>query len=105
MSPTFSPDGSRIVYTTVNSLFEWDTWIVTTSGGPPKQWLRNASGLVWTSPQQVLFSEMRRTPHMGIVAADENGLHRRDVYIPPHGHAMAHRSYPSPTANGCWSWK
>ncbi len=100
MSPTFSPDGSRIAYTTVNSLFEWDTWIVPTSGGPAKQWLRNASGLVWTGPGQVLFSEMRATPHMGIVAADENGLHRRDVYFPPHGHDMVHRSYPAP--DGKW---
>ena len=77
MSPTFSPDGSRIAYTTVNALFEWDTWVVTRSGRvPPKPWLRNASGLIWTSPQRVLFSEMRRVPHMGIVAADENGLNR-----------------------------
>jgi Tol biopolymer transport system component len=96
MSPVFSPDGSRIAYTTVNSLFEWDTWVVKASGGTPEQWLRNASGLIWTSPQQVLFSEMRRVPHMGLVAAGEMGLNRREVYAPPHGHGMAHRSYPSP---------
>ncbi len=96
MSPAFSPDGSRIAYTTVNSLFEWDTWVVATSGGAPRQWLRNASGLSWTGPGQVLFSAMRTSPHMGIVAADEDGRHLRDVYVPPHGHEMAHRSYPSP---------
>jgi Tol biopolymer transport system component len=96
MSPVFSPDGSRVAYTTVNRLFEWDTWIVAAAGGLPQEWLRNASGLSWVSPQQVLFSEIRTSPHMGIVTADEKGLGRREVYLPPHAHEMAHRSYVSP---------
>jgi hypothetical protein len=36
---------------------------------------------------------------MGIVSADERGLDRRELYVPPHAHAMAHRSYPSPDGN------
>jgi hypothetical protein len=36
--------------------------------------MRNASGLTWTGPQQVLFSEIKKGVHMGIVAADESRL-------------------------------
>src|SRR5205085_2868358 len=28
MSPVFSPDGSRIAYTTINAQNAWDTWVV-----------------------------------------------------------------------------
>jgi Tol biopolymer transport system component len=96
MNPVFSPDGSRIAYTAVNQQFEWDTWSVPVLGGEPKQWLRNASGLVWTSPGQVLFSEIKKNPHMGIVAAAENRSGQRDVYVPTHEQGMAHLSYLSP---------
>ena len=79
MSPVFSPDGSRIVYTSVNERFEWDTWAVPVGGGQPQPWLRNASGLAWIDSRRVLFSEMRKPPHMGIVAAEESriGQYRR----------------------------
>src|SRR5262245_45383148 len=33
MSPVFSPDGTRIAYTTVSSNFEWDTWSFLVVGG------------------------------------------------------------------------
>ena len=59
MSPAFSPDGTRIAYTTVDGQWNWDTWIVPAQGGEPQLWLRNASGLTWTGPRQVLFSEKR----------------------------------------------
>jgi len=50
--PTFSPDGSRVAYTTLDpEQFNWDTWA--------RPLLRNASGLVWTGPRQVLFSEIK----------------------------------------------
>jgi Tol biopolymer transport system component len=96
MSPVFSPDGGQIAYTTVNQQFGWDTWVVPVTGGEPKQWLDNASGLIWTSPGQLLFAEMRKDPHMGIVAADERRTAQRDVYLPSHVQGMAHLSYPSP---------
>ncbi len=96
MSPVFSPDGARIAYTTVERPFNWDTWVVPILGGEPQPWLRNASGLVWTGPHQILFSEVRKSPHMGIVAAEESRIGERDVYLPADGPGMAHRSYPSP---------
>jgi DNA-binding winged helix-turn-helix (wHTH) protein/Tol biopolymer transport system component len=96
MSPAFSPDGARVAYTTVDSDFSWDTWVVPTLRGEAQPWLRNASGLVWRGPQQVLFSKMRSSPHMGIVTAAESRVGERDVYIPSADTGMAHRSYPSP---------
>jgi len=99
MSPTFSPDGARIAYTTVNE-FHWDTWVVPALGGEPQPLLRNASGLVWTGAGQVLFSEIKTGVHMGIVAAEESRFGAHDVYVPAEAPSMAHLSYPSP--DGKW---
>jgi eukaryotic-like serine/threonine-protein kinase len=99
MRPVFSPGGARIAYTVVAPKFLWDTWIVPVLGGAPEPWLRNASGLVWTGPRQVLFSEIKKSPHMGIVASDDGRHEQRDVYLPEHEHAMAHMSYASPDGN------
>ncbi len=93
MSPQFSPDGSRIAYTTAT---DWDTWVVPVLGGEPRRMLANASGLVWTDPQHVLFSEIRKGMHMVLVASDQNRTSERDVYVPPHERGMVHRSAISP---------
>ncbi|MEO5742209.1 MAG: protein kinase, partial [Vicinamibacterales bacterium] len=100
MSPAFSPDGARVAYTTVDAKFGWDTWTVPVQGGEPRLWLRNASGLIWTEPAQLLFSVMKNNPHMGVVAAGVNSATQRDVYVPAHAQGMAHRSYLSP--DGRW---
>jgi eukaryotic-like serine/threonine-protein kinase len=100
MGPAFSPDGARIAYTVAGPKYQWDTWVVPTLGGEPQPWLRNASGLVWSAPGRVLFSKIGKSPHMGIVTAQESGIGERDVYSPAHEEAMAHRSYPSP--DGKW---
>jgi serine/threonine protein kinase len=100
MSPAFSPDGSRIAYTTVNPGFQWDTWVVPVLGGQPQLLLKNASGLVWTGPRQLLFSEMRMGVHMAVVAAEESRIGQHNVYVPPEEPDMAHRSYLSP--DGKW---
>ena len=76
--------------------FEWDMWTVPVLGGEPQPWLRNASGLIWSGPGRILFSEMKKNPHMGIVTAEESRIDQRDLYIPAHERGMAHRSYPSP---------
>jgi Tol biopolymer transport system component len=96
MSPVFSPDGARIAYGTVEAPFTWDTWIVSVRGGEPQRWLRNASGVIWAGPRQLLFSEIRKSPQMVVVAADEGRSGQRDVYVPAHEQGMAHLSYLSP---------
>jgi YD repeat-containing protein len=100
LSPTFSPDGSRVAYTTVDPAFHWNTWVVPVRGGEPRLLLKNASGLEWCSRGQILFSEIKKGVQMGIVAAGEDRMGARDVYLPADDAAMAHRSYPSP--DGKW---
>ena len=40
MSPTFSPDGTRIAYTVRAG--SWNTWAISAAGGEPRLWLQNA---------------------------------------------------------------
>ena len=96
MSPVFSPDGSRIAYTTVNADFQWDTWTVPVHGGEPQMMLNNASGLVWTGPLRIMFSEIRKGVHMAVVTSEESREAQRDIYVPANGPDMAHRSALSP---------
>jgi eukaryotic-like serine/threonine-protein kinase len=101
MSPVFSPDGSKIAYTTVDSKLHWDTWIVPVLGGQPRLWLPNASGLGWFDKRKILFSEIKNKDlHMAIVSADESRAEEHDVYVPPSDRGMAHRSSLSP--DGKW---
>jgi len=98
-SPVFSPDGSRIAYTTVDSHNEWDTWQVSVLGAEPRRWLPNASGLAWIGARKLLFSEKIRNSegnHMKVVTADESRAEARELYVPMPKGAMAHRSFPSP---------
>jgi serine/threonine protein kinase/WD40 repeat protein len=99
MSPVFSPDGSRIAYTVLAERANWDTWLVPVLGGTPRLWLPNGSGLVWVDKQRLLFSEIKRGSHMGIVTSLESRAEGRDIYLPPGENGMAHRSYPSPDGN------
>src|SRR5690242_6113539 len=102
MSPVFSPDSSKIAYTTVPSETNWDTWLVPVLGGQPQLWLPNASGLVWMQNHKVLYSEIKNHDiHMAIVTADESRANAHDIYIPAGETGMAHRSYPSP--DGRWA--
>jgi Tol biopolymer transport system component len=104
MSPVFSPDGTRIAYSTIDDNNEWDSWQVSVLGGEPRHWLPNASGLAWVTRQKLLFSEKIRGSqgnHMKIVAADESRANARDLYVPMPKGAMAHRSFPSP--DGIWA--
>jgi Tol biopolymer transport system component/predicted Ser/Thr protein kinase len=95
MSPVFSPDGSRIVYSVAGPI--WDTWAVPVLGGEPRIWLPNASGVGWIGKSKLLFSEIKDGAlHMALVTADESRAGSRDLYVPPHERGMIHRSYPSP---------
>ena len=99
MGPVFSPDSSRIAYTVVAG-FNWDSWMAPVLSGQPERWLPNASGLVWTGPQRVMFSEIKSGEHMAVVASTESRGESHDVYVPPNQRGMAHRSYLSP--DGKW---
>jgi eukaryotic-like serine/threonine-protein kinase len=98
LSPVFSPDGSQIVYGTVEP---WDTWEVPVLGGEPHLMLRNASSLTWIDAgKRLLFSEIKSGMHMGLVTTDEGRGQSRDVYLPAGERSMAHHSYLSP--DGKW---
>jgi Tol biopolymer transport system component len=99
LSPTFSPDGTRIAYGTVDP---WNTWEVPVMGGEPRLMLRNASSLTWIeSGKRLLFSEIKGGGlHMGVVTTDEGRGLSRDVYLPVAERSMAHHSYLSP--DGKW---
>ncbi|HVG56714.1 MAG TPA: protein kinase, partial [Vicinamibacterales bacterium] len=97
MSPVFAPDSARIAYTVNGAGDTWDTWAVPTLRGEARPWLRNASGLTWIGPSQVLFSEIKTGSHMGLVTSFENRADPRELYFPRLPVAgMAHRSYRSP---------
>jgi len=99
MGPKFTPDGSRITYTTFGGA-GWDTWVVPVLGGQPRLLLTNAEGLTWFTDRagqpRLLFSEMTgRDVQMAIVTSTERRTQQRTVYRPPET-GMAHRSHLSP---------
>ena len=95
LAPVFQPDGSRIVYTEVQGV-RWNTNEVSVTGGEPKLLLPNAAGLSWIDSQQMIFSEMRGIPHMGVVTSGPARSNQRDVYFPASDKGMAHFGVPSP---------
>jgi len=98
LSPSFSPDGSRIAYSTVDP---WDTVEVPVLGGEPHLLLPNASSLTWIDGgKRLLFSEMREGAHLVVVTTDEGRGNSRAVYVPAGKRSMAHHSYLSP--DGQW---
>jgi Tol biopolymer transport system component len=94
--PVFSPDGARIIYTSVQKGFKWDSWQVPVLGGFPQPFMPNASGLVWLDEQEMMYSAIMQGVHMGIATSRENGAGRKDLYMPPWQGSMAHRSFRSP---------
>lgn len=98
LAPSFSPDGSRIVYSIISP---WDTWEVSALGGDPHLLLANSSSLTWIGQRKgLLFSEMREGLHLVLVTTDEDRGNSRDVYVPPGERSMVHHSYLSP--DGRW---
>jgi eukaryotic-like serine/threonine-protein kinase len=103
MSPHFSADGTRIVYSTGigGDIATLDTWVVPVLGGRPQLFMTNAEGLTLFDDgigrSRVLFSEMTgRAGQMSIVTSTETRSEHRNVYVPPDEYGMAHRSYLSP---------
>ena len=98
LSPTFSPDSSRIAY---GAFDPWETWEVPVFGGQPRLLLPNSSSLTWIQEgKHVLFSEIKQGLHMAVVTSDEARGQSRDVYIPTGERSMVHHSYLSP--DGKW---
>lgn len=97
-SLAFSPDGSQIAYTVMETLsaHAWATYTVSVLGGDPHLFLSNAAGLTWLDRDQLLFSEMRSGLHMGIVTGTITRGNFRELYFPLYERAMAHYSYASP---------
>lgn len=94
--PAFSPDRSQIAYTVVNEK-QFETWTVPVLGGEPHLLLKNAAGLSWLGPDEILFSRVSNgVLHMGIVRGTLASGSFRQVYLPAHTRAMAHYSYASP---------
>ena len=97
MGPAFSPDGSRITYSTWSSA-GYDTWAVPVLGGQARLFLQNAQALTWldsAGPEpQVLFSELGNGA-LALVTSATNRAQSRVVYRPP-SPSMAHRSHLSP---------
>jgi serine/threonine protein kinase len=91
--PSFSPDGTRIAYFLAAT---WDTWQVPVLRGDPTLFLPNATHLTWIDADHVLFSEIKKGDHMGVVTASESRGQQRDVYLPPSELGMAHHSEISP---------
>jgi eukaryotic-like serine/threonine-protein kinase len=98
LAPSFSPDGTKISYGTVDP---WDTWEVGVLGGEPRVMLKNASSLTWFEEgKKLLFSEIKTGLHMCVVTTDQGRGQSRDVYVPAGERSMAHHSYLSP--DGRW---
>ena len=97
MGLAFTPDGSAITYTVVQSdSAYWSTYIVPVLGGEPKLLLPNAEDLHVLPGRKLLFSEVRRGFQMALVTSDEARTGQRDVYVPPTDRGMAHLSALSP---------
>jgi eukaryotic-like serine/threonine-protein kinase len=98
LSPTFSPDNSRIAYGVTEP---WNTWVVPVLGGEPHMMMPNSSSLTWIEDgKRLLFSEIKEGLHMAVVTTDESRGNSRDVYVPAGERSMAHHSYLSP--DGRW---
>src|SRR6202142_2930967 len=94
LAPSFSPDGSRISFSTAGP---WDLWEVPVLGGDPHMVMANASSLTWIeSGKQLLFSEMLQGFHMVLITTDEGRGNRREIYNPLGDRSMVHHSYLSP---------
>jgi DNA-binding winged helix-turn-helix (wHTH) protein/Tol biopolymer transport system component len=94
--PIFSPDDSRIVYTTVAPGLSWESTQIPVLGGTPQRFLPNASGVFWLDDRRLVYSTIMSGIHMGIASSTESRSEYREIYFPDRANGMAHRSAASP---------
>jgi Tol biopolymer transport system component len=94
--PIFSPDDSRIVYTTVGPGLSWESAQIPVLGGTPQRFLPNASGVFWLDDRRLIYSTIMSGIHMGIASSTESRSEYREIYFPDRDNGMAHRSAASP---------
>ncbi len=104
MAPRFTPDGTRIAYSTMNTTSgEFSTWIVPVLGGQePRRLFANAEGLTWIQEKtergiepRVLFSEATgKGITLAVMSSTESRSDQRTVYL--EDGIMDHFSYLSP---------
>ena len=94
--PIFTPDDSRIVYTTLAPGLSWESAQIPVLGGTPQRFLPNASGVVWIDDRRLVYSTIMSGIHMGIASSTESRSEYREIYFPDRDNGMAHRSAPSP---------
>jgi hypothetical protein len=80
-SPRFSPDGTRIVYSTI-STSGFDTWVVPVIGGQaPRRLLQNAEGASWIG-ERLLFSFLTgKGITMAVASATESRSDQRTLFV------------------------
>ncbi len=93
----FSPDSSRLAYTTFGSPNLFQTYTVSSMGGDSQLMFPNSAGLSWLNDGQLLFSQIKGNGvHMGIVTAKPDRSDLREIYFPAKDRGMAYYSYLSP---------
>jgi hypothetical protein len=80
MGPKFTPDGSRITYTTLGG-DGWDTWVVPVLGGQPRLLLTNAEALTWSKDRVPEFRARPLAARRELVPGREIRL-SRPVRVP-----------------------
>ena len=96
--PSFSLDGSQIVYSAVEQGFFWNSWTVPVFGGEPSRFMLNGSGVSWIDDSTLLYAMTlpNQGLHMAIAIGSVNHTGERQIYTPAGISSMAHRSFLSP---------